>query len=261
MNHRYRLTQVFKWPARLVLVLSLLLLGPLAVLGFGDLDLATHWSEASMASSGQAPTPQAHPEALVLVYGARAYNWRGAFGIHTWIAAKRKNADHYQVYQVIGWNRYRGRSVVTSSRHSQPDFHWYNAKPELLLERRGVAAEELIPLIEEAVADYPYPDDYRVWPGPNSNTFTGFVARQVPQLGLDLPPTAIGKDYLPDGRVFDRMPSGSGWQASLFGLLGAGVAREEGVEFNLLGLSFGLDFDDLALRLPGLGRLQLGPQG
>jgi len=50
-------------------------------------------------------------------------------------------------------------------------------------------------------------------------------------------------------------PNGTGWQFSLLGLLGIGFAREEGVELNLLGLSAGIDFNDLALRLPGVGRL------
>ena len=39
------------------------------------------------------------------------------------------------------------------------------------------------------------------------------------------------------------------------GLAGVTVARDEGVEFNLLGLGFGLDVDDRALRWPGFGRL------
>jgi hypothetical protein len=208
-----------------------------------------------MASSGQAPAARDHPAALVQVYGARAYNWRGAFGIHTWIATKRPGADHYRVYQVIGWNLYRGRSAVSATRVESPDFTWFNAPPVLLVEHRGMAAEALIDRIEAAVAAYPYPDRYRVWPGPNSNTFTAFVARQVPELGLDLPPTAIGKDYLPGGRLVDRTPSGTGWQVSLLGLLGVGLAWEEGIELNLLGLAAGIDFNDLALRLPGLGRI------
>jgi hypothetical protein len=115
----------------------------------------------------------------------------------------------------------------------------------------------MIDRIEAAVSAYPYGNTYRVWPGPNSNTFTAFVARRVPELGLDLPPTAIGKDYLASGQVLDRMPSGTGWQISLFGLLGLGLAWEEGIEFNLLGLSVGIDVNDLALRLPGLGRVGL----
>ena len=42
---------------------------------------------------------------------------------------------------------------------------------------------------------------------------------------------------------------------SLFGLLGLSMAREEGLEINLLGLTFGLDPLDFALKLPGIGRL------
>lgn len=251
-SHRSRL---ILWPLRALLLVPLLLLGPLGVLAFGNLDLHTHWSAADMSSSEQAPVAAEEPEALIQVYGARAYNWRGAFGIHTWLATKRPGAKHYRVYQVIGWNLYRGRSTVSVSRVERPDFAWFNALPELLVERRGTEAEALIERVEDAVAGYPYPDKYRVWPGPNSNTFTAHIARQVPELGLDLPPTAIGKDYLTDGKLFGRMPSGSGWQVSLFGLLGVGLAREEGIELNLLGLSAGFDFDDLALRLPGIGRL------
>lgn len=202
-----------------------------------------------------APAPQEEPGALVQVYGARAYNWRGAFGIHTWIATKRRYATHYRVYQVIGWNLYRGLSAVAVSRVEQPDLSWFNARPELLVEHRGPSVDTMIDRIEIAVSTYPYPYYYRVWPGPNSNSFTAYVARQVPELRLDLPPTAIGKDYLAHGKLLDRTPSGSGWQISLFGLLGLGLAWEEGIELNVLGLSAGIDLDDLALRLPGVGRM------
>jgi hypothetical protein len=256
--------KVFKWlrwPLRAVVLVATLLLGPLGVLAFGELDLDTHWSVASRASSRQAPDPQDEPEALIQVYGARAHNWRGAFGIHTWIATKRRAAGQYTVYQAIGWNLYRGRSVLTVNRGGPPDLLWFNAKPEILLERRGPGAEALIERIEAAVAAYPYPRQYRVWPGPNSNTFTAFVARQILELGLDLPPTAIGKDYLIDGRLIARMPSGTGWQVSLKGLLGVGLGWEEGIEFNILGLSAGLDLKDLALRLPGIGRFTVFPGG
>ncbi len=214
-----------------------------------------------MTSSGQAPAPRDEPAAMVQVYGARAYHWRGAFGIHTWIATKRRDAEHYRVFQVIGWNLFRGRSTVTTGRVEQPDFFWFNARPELLAERRGPGVDALIDRIETAVDAYPYPNEYRVWPGPNSNSFTAYVARQIPELGLDLPPSAIGKDYLTGGRLLDLMPSGTGWQFSLFGLLGIGLAWEEGIELNMLGLSAGIDLNDLALRLPGIGRIEMFPRG
>ena len=243
------------WPLRALLLVPLFLLGPLGVLAFGNLDLSTHWSKASMTSSRHAPAASNEPASLVQVYGARAYNWRGAFGIHTWIATKRRNASHYRIYRVIGCNLFRGRSAASVSHVDRPDFFWFNARPELLAERRGSDVGALIGRVEAAVAAYPYAGKYRVWPGPNSNSFTAYVARQVPELGLALPPTAIGMDYLGEGRIFGPMPSGSGWQFSLLGLLGVGFAREEGIEVNILGLSAGIDFNDLALRLPGIGRL------
>jgi hypothetical protein len=44
-------------------------------------------------------------------------------------------------------------------------------------------------------------------------------------------------------------------QVSLFGLAGVLVGLEEGLEVNLLGLSFGIDLNRPALRLPVAGRL------
>jgi len=238
-------------------LVGLLLLGPLSVLALGDLDLETHWSAAKRSSTGKAPKPSEERAAVVQVYGARAYNWRGAFAIHTWIATKREDAESYSVYQVLGWNLRHGRSTVTVSRGGPPDFLWYNAEPELLADRRGKGVEAIIDRIEAAVSRYPFERTYRVWPGPNSNTFTAFVAREVPELRLDLPPTAIGKDYLPEGKFAAPVPSGTGWQLSLQGLLGAALAWEEGIELNILGLSVGIDANNLGLRLPGFGRLAL----
>jgi hypothetical protein len=76
----------------------------------------------------------------------------------------------------------------------------------------------------------------------------------VPELEVDLPPTAIGKDYL-GGRLTATAPSGGGFQLSLFGLLGLLASGVEGFEFNLLGLSFGIDPFSPALKLPLVGRL------
>lgn len=242
----------------LVLATALLLLGPLAVLALGPVDLDTHWSTASRQSSGQAPAPEHTPEPVLQVYGARTYSWRGAFGIHTWIAAKRQDADHYTVYHVLGWNLRRGRSVVSVSHGALPDAYWFNNPPELLAERRGPGVEALIDRLEAVVARYPWPDRYQAWPGPNSNTFTAWVARQLPELRLDLPPNALGKDWLPAGTFVARTPSGSGWQLSVYGLLGLAAGTAEGLELNLLGLNAGVDFDDPALRLPGIGKLGTG---
>lgn len=236
-----------------MLLVGLLLMGPVFALLFGDIDFDTHWSEASLDSAGIAPDPLKTPEAIVQVYAARAYNWRGAFGSHSWISVKPEGSRHYTVYQLVGWRLRHSPSAISVRDGGPADFLWFNARPRLLVEHRGSEAQAMIPMIEQAVKSYPYPDRYRIWPGPNSNTFTAWVARQVPALRLDLPATAIGKDYLANGDWLAKMPSGTGWQVSLSGLLGLGLALEEGIEFNLLGLSFGVDVNDLALRVPGWG--------
>jgi len=104
------------------------------------------------------------------------------------------------------------------------------------------------------VASYPYRMRYRTWPGPNSNTFIAWIGRAVPELRLKLPPTAIGKDFLP-GSVADTTPSGTGVQVSLFGLTGLAVGWDEGVEINLLTLNFGLEVKPPAIKLPLVGRI------
>ncbi|MGD1983530.1 MAG: DUF3750 domain-containing protein [Chromatiaceae bacterium] len=244
-----------RWIGSLTLLVGLLLIGPGFALLFGDIDFDTHWSEASLDSAGIAPDPLDTPEAVVQVYAARAYNWRGAFGSHSWISVKPQGSRHYTVYQLVGWRLRYSPSAISIRKGGPADFFWFNAKPRLLVEHRGRTAQAMIPLIEQAVKSYPYPHQYRVWPGPNSNTFVAWVARKVPALRLDLPATAIGKDYLANGDWLAAMPSGTGWQVSLYGLLGLGVAKEEGIEFNLLGLSFGVDVNDLALRVPGWGAI------
>jgi hypothetical protein len=80
----------------------------------------------------------------------------------------------------------------------------------------------------------------------------------VPELGLDLPPLAVGKDYLGGSRFLARTPSGTGYQLSLFGLLGLAVGVREGIELNVLGLTLGIDPLRPALKLPGIGRLGFG---
>ena len=242
-----------RWPVALLCAIALLLMGPFGVLAFGDIDLETPWHQTRRESTGQAPDPALVREAVVQVYGARTVRWRGAFGIHPWIAVKRSGADSYTTFQKIGWRAHYGGNAVVASDTGEPDARWYGAAPQLLVELRGPGVDALIDRIEAAVDRYPWGTSYRLWPGPNSNTFVAYVARQVPELGLDLPPTAIGKDYLGPSTFLAKAPSGSGWQLSVAGLAGVTVAREEGLEINLLGLAFGVDVNDARLRLPGLG--------
>ncbi len=214
----------------------------------------THWSEARRDSSRQAPKVDDFDGAIIQIYAARTWGWRGTFGVHSWIATKRQGASEYWRHEVIGWGtRYGGKAVRSGP--GIPDAHWYGERPQLLAEIRGAKAEPLIERIGAAIAEYPWPNRYSAWPGPNSNTFTAFVARQLPELRLDLPPTAIGKDYLGGLVTLAKSPSGTGYQLSLGGVFGILLALEEGIEINILGLICGIDFNRPALKLPGIGRI------
>jgi len=215
--------------------------------------MGNDWRTASREPVGLAPAAAVTPEAVVQVYAARTVGVRGLFGVHSWIAVKPANAKAYTVYEVIGW-KLRWDDTAVSVRARAPDARWFGNDPELLADVRGAAAEPLIPRIARAAQTYPYGDEYSAWPGPNSNTFTAWVTRAVPELEVDLPPTAIGKDYLRGG-ILARAPSGSGYQLSLGGLLGITASTVEGLELNLLGLTFGVDPWPPAIKLPLAGRL------
>ena len=215
--------------------------------------MSNDWRTASREPVGLAPDPAATPEAVVQVYAARTVNWKGYFGVHTWIAVKRTGATEFTVHEVIGYRLRRDGTTVVA-RVRPPDSRWFGAEPDLLRDVRGPGVDALIDRIETAAQNYPYNGTYRIWPGPNSNTFTAFVLRDVPELRVDLPPTAIGKDYLGLSPVA-LTPSGTGGQVNVLGLAGIAAGWEEGVELNVLGLTFGVDPVSFSIKLPLLGRI------
>jgi len=214
---------------------------------------AADWRTASREPVGLAPDPALTPEPVVQVYAARTWGWRGYFGVHTWVAVKPAAAKAYTVYEVIGW-RLRSSDSAVVVRNRAPDERWFGNAPELLADRRGPGVDALIERIDRAARDYPYAGEYTMWPGPNSNTFVAWIARAVPELQVDLPPTAIGKDFN-GARLVGSAPRGSGLQLSLFGLLGVIASGVEGLEINVLGLTFGVNPFDPALKLPLVGRI------
>ncbi|WFM70930.1 DUF3750 domain-containing protein [Halomonas sp. CKK8] len=246
--------RILRMTAGLAVMLALLLAGPLWMLATERVEGRGHWSTADRAPAGLAPSAAEGSGAVVQLYAARAWGWRGAFGVHTWIATRQAGADAWRMHHVLSWRR---PALVSRSTHT-PDRAWYGSEPVLLADYRGEAAARLIPGIEAAVAAYPAPSTYRAWPGPNSNTFTAWVVREVEGLEATLPVTAVGKDYLLDG-VLAAAPGGRGVTASLGGLLGLTLGRDEGLEISLLGLALGIDPLRPALKLPGIGRLGMAP--
>jgi len=70
------------------------------------------WRNARRDSAGIAPDPTTTNEAVMHIYGADAWGWRGWFAIHTWIAAKRRDEDFYTLYDVVGWRGFNGQEVM-----------------------------------------------------------------------------------------------------------------------------------------------------
>lgn len=82
------------------------------------------------------------------------------------------------------------------------------------------------------------------------------MVRNTEGFHAELPPVAVGKDWLGMAGVAPA-PSKTGYSLSIAGLIGGTLAWEEGAELHLLGSTIGLDPNDLAIKLPALGKLSL----
>jgi len=208
------------------------------------------WRDADWSSTGMLPAAADFGPARVLVFTGTAGAWKGVFSVHSWIVLKRANETRWTRYDVVGW----GEPV---RRNNWPvDGLWYGNKPVMLVDIGGAEAEKLIPRIEKAVTDYDYAHvgDYRIWPGPNSNSFIAAILRTVPELGVALPPNAVGRDFR-YGIYAGRTDSGTGLEINLGGYAGVKIGWVEGVELNFLGLVAGVDLRRPGLKLPGYGRI------
>jgi hypothetical protein len=196
------------------------------------------------------PQASVDSDARFLVFTGRTGRWKGIFSIHSWVVFKPAGATAWSRYDVVGW----GRPVRQNG--WDPDGRWYGDVPRVLVDIRGAAAEALIPRVRAAIEEYRYANlgDYRMWPGPNSNTFVAAVLRAVPELATALPPNAVGRDFR-DGFYAGLTDSRTGVELSLLGIIGLKAGWVEGVELNMFGLVVGLDLRHPAVKLPGFGRL------
>src|SRR6266849_5867239 len=199
-------------PLRKVLVgLLALFLFPLAVHAalYAGKDRPASFRDADWSSVGMLPPADADRDARFLVFTGRTGRWKGIFAVHSWVVFKPENATAWSRYDVVGW----GQPVRNNG--WAPDGRWFGDAPRVLVDVRGAEAARLIPKVEAAIAAYSYNHygDYRMWPGPNSNTFTATVLRAVPELATTLPPNALGKDFRAHPYV-GRTDSRTGVEAS-----------------------------------------------
>ncbi|TDI58215.1 MAG: DUF3750 domain-containing protein [Alphaproteobacteria bacterium] len=211
-----------------------------------------HWRDADWSASGILPPAANERGASIRVLSARTGGYKGILSVHSWLVIRPAGAATFDRYDLVGWGRPLRKNAYP------PDGRWYSNDPEIVFELTGKKAAKLIPKIEAAIAAYPWSahGDYRIWPGPNSNTFVANILSKVPELGAVLPPTAIGRDFPVDGGILNRSSAG-GWTISFGGFAGVTIGAIEGFQINLLGLVAGFEFARPALLLPGLGRISL----
>ena len=235
----------------------LFVLPTLLSIGFMVSARAEHWSRARWDATGMAPSPDTHPDAVVQVYAARTWGWKGAFAVHSWIVFKREGASSYERYEVVGWGVGQGAPSVRRNLRP-PDGRWAGNDPALLVDVRGAAAEALIPNIVAAIDALPLRHGLCHLARPQLEHFR----RLDRPRGAGLAPDPAARP--PSARIFWAVswprsrPAVPGVQISLGGLLGIAVGIEEGLEMNLLGLVIGIDPKRLAIKLPGLGQLGMG---
>lgn len=236
-----------------MLVFVFFLLPALATLAWWSItDRPDSWRGATWTSSGLLPPPAAD-DAGIYVLAARTGGLKGALSVHSWIVLKRPGETSYERYDKVGWGSPIRRN------HRDADGYWYSNPPYVVHSVKGEAAEALLPQFDAAIAAYPYaqPGGYRIWPGPNSNSFVANVLDAVPGFGGRLPPNAVGRDYTPGLGTFGMTPDGRDFRASLAGYAGFTIGAASGIEFHLLGLVAGVDVKRIGLKVPGYGTISV----
>ena len=79
MRRRSVLYFTLNWSHRVVLYLFLLFAVSWFMISCGNIRLGKDYRTANRASAEMAPDPGKTPEAVIQIYAARAFNWRGIF--------------------------------------------------------------------------------------------------------------------------------------------------------------------------------------
>ncbi len=168
---------------------------------------------------------------------------------HAWFAVRRKGERSWERWEVWAggtqWG-YVGRFQGEPFRPIAGDVRVHG----VILDER---ASDIIACIERETPRYEWRDDYVPWPGPNSNTYVDVLIRRC-DVGVDLPATAIGKDFRGYVVGASTTEGGTGLQLET-PLVGVKAGLTEGIELHLLYYVVGIDLWPPALIVPfGVGR-------
>jgi hypothetical protein len=171
---------------------------------------------------------------------------------HTWFAVRERKDDGWERWEV--WAPDWGDCWGYVCRRRLDALSW-NDDGAVLVHSivRGPEAARIIACIRSGAPRYPNRNFYAPWPGPNSNTFVDVMLREC-KWKVDLPATAIGKDYR--GFFGASLTSGGTGIQLETPAVGIKVGATEGLEIHVLALTFGFDFWPFAIKVPGgIGRI------
>jgi len=137
------------------------------------------------------------------------------FAVHTWfVLCKKGKIDRWEAGRFFFIDKTDNlvRRVFRKARSKTDVFHNFYKNPvlgmnlnpfyheprfgnKLIGQIEGSTAEKMIKFIEKSPKIYPYKKLYKLYPGPNSNTYPQWVINHFPQSKLKLPWNAFGKAY------------------------------------------------------------------
>jgi hypothetical protein len=133
--------------------------------------------------------------------------WPLSFAVHVWfVVTCDEVSDRYEVWAKLG--KINGTAVVKNALDLQSGFRTsYFSHPvtpkktgvaTLLARVEGEAGSVVAELYQRIVSSpqmYPHTTRYRMWPGPNSNTYVAWCVAPCPDLQVALPWNAFGKNF------------------------------------------------------------------
>ncbi len=167
---------------------------------------------------------------------------------HPWFAIREQGVQQWERWEIGS----RGSTDLGYVNHSYRDpLGGDEVRVHGVL--RGEKAMRFIRCLRRESVRYEHRHVYRVWPGPNSNTYADIMLRRC-GFRAELPPTSVGKDYRGIIGV-SGTTGGTGVQLET-PILGVRVGLTEGVQFHVFSFTVGIDWWPPAIVFPvGDGRL------
>jgi hypothetical protein len=178
--------------------------------------------------------------------------WYTHFADHTWFEVR----SDLGVWRVEVLHPTSGVVIEPISVADLTDDDRWGRRVQVLRRFTGERAERVGAALLARAPDYPWRDAYNAYPGPNSNTFAVWLAREIDGLEFQPHSTAIGQDFAEDGRL-GLTPNRTGVELEN-SWLGLELGLAEGARLQIAGLALGVGLWPPRVELPFLRGLPRG---